>query len=263
MSLPVAGAGMLPVSETFVSIQGEGKLAGMPSFFVRLSGCNLRCAWCDTPYASWDAGKDPSAAGTVSIDALVAAAGESGVGHAVLTGGEPMLFAGLCELSSRLALARERGGAGMHITIETAGTVIPQPHSPEHGLHCDLMSISPKLGNSTPRGDARDPSGAWAKRHEGRRLNPGVVQTLIDRSREGGGEFQLKFVVSTEADLAEIESVLAGVRGWRPEDVLLMPEGVVAPTAERRAMLVRACMERGFRYCPRLHIELFGNRRGT
>jgi 7-carboxy-7-deazaguanine synthase len=263
MALSVSGAGILPVSETFVSIQGEGKLSGLPSLFIRLSGCNLRCSWCDTPYASWDASKAENA-GTKTIDELVGLARESAVGHAVLTGGEPMLFPGLCELSSRLAEARERGGARMHITIETAGTVIPSaPPGGGWELRCDLMSISPKLANSTPRNDPRDPGGVWAARHEERRLNLPVIQRLIDGAREGGREFQLKFVVSGKQDLAEIESLLAGLRGWEPGDVLLMPEGVALPTAERKALLVEACMARGWRYCPRLHIELFGNKRGT
>jgi 7-carboxy-7-deazaguanine synthase len=261
--LPVAGRGVLPVSECFASIQGEGKLAGVPSFFVRLSGCNLRCAWCDTPYASWDAGTAESL-GNLSIDEIVSRGRESGMAHAVLTGGEPMLFAGLCELSSRLARARDHGGAGMHITIETAGTVIPtEDRAGEWPLRCDLMSISPKLANSTPRNDPRDPGGAWERRHEERRLNVAVVQELIDRARQDGSALQIKFVVSGERDLAEIDGVLSGLRGWGPSDVLLMPEGVSRVPEERKRLLVRACMERGWRYCPRLHIELFGNRRGT
>ena len=244
----------MPVAETFVSIQGEGLLTGVPSYFVRLSGCNLRCVWCDTPYASWK----PEGA-TRSIDELVEGARACGVGHAVLTGGEPMLFAGLCELSSRLSLPRERGGAGMHVTIETAGTVLPR--DPAWDLACDLMSISPKLANSTPKGDARDPSGAWAARHEARRLNLLLLQELLDRFP--AGKRQLKFVVSQEADMAEIDGLLGRLHGWRPEEVLLMPEGVTTPSAEKRAMVVAACTARGFSYCHRLHIELFGNTRGT
>ncbi len=248
----------LPVSETFVSIQGEGKLAGTPSLFVRLSGCNLRCAWCDTPYASWT----PDGT-TRSIDELVALAiaQPPGVRHAVLTGGEPMMFAGLCELSTRLAAPREQGGAAMHITIETAGTIVPEDaHWP---LTCHLMSISPKLSSSTPTNDARDPDGTWAARHEARRLNPPVLNHLIAQARAAAAEFQLKFVICRESDLTEIDSLLAALSGWSPSDVLLMPEGVRPPSAAAKDLIVRACLDHGFRYCPRLHIELFGNRRGT
>lgn len=254
MSLP---GNSLPVAETFCSIQGEGKLVGVPSFFIRLSGCNLRCAWCDTPYASWS-----PEGGQRSIEALVGEARASGARHAVVTGGEPMVFPLLPALTVALR------AAGLHITIETAGTAIP-----EGDLACDLMSISPKLSNSTPPvGDPRDPSGEWRRRHEQRRLNVPVLQTLIDRAsapRDAGdhglGEFggQLKFVVAEPADLPEIESLLAQLRGVAPDDVLLMPEGVTSPSAERRQWISRACLERGWRYCHRLHIELFGNRKGT
>lgn len=253
----------MPVSETFASIQGEGKLAGVPSWFVRLSGCNLRCRWCDTPYASWSPDGLPR-----TIDELIAegrGAAERGVRHAVLTGGEPMMFDRVCELSARLAAPVDAGGAAMHITIETAGTILPTDDS--WPLTCHLMSISPKLSTSTPTDDPRDPGGAWAARHEERRLNIPVLQGLIDRAARGGpgGEsaFQLKFVVCRESDLGEIESLLARLSSWSPADVLLMPEGVTPPTAEQKRWVVQACLTRGWRYCPRLHIDLFGNRRGT
>jgi len=252
-------AASLPIAETYVSIQGEGKLVGVPSFFVRVSGCNLRCRWCDTPYASW------KPEGSVrAIEELVAEAKASGVRHAVLTGGEPMMFGELCELSARLATPTSGGGAGMHVTVETAGTVIPA--SERWPLTCRLMSISPKLSNSTPRDDLRDPDGVWARRHEERRLNVAVIQRLIDG--DGGNpaadrDFQLKFVVCTEADLIEADALLARLTGWEPSDVLLMPEGVTPPTPAMKSLVSDACLKRGFRYCPRLHIELFGNRRGT
>lgn len=225
----------------FTSIQGEGKLAGVPSHFIRVSGCNLRCAWCDTPYASWSPEGD-----TRPIADLVNAAAASGARHVVVTGGEPMIFPQVDDLCTSLR------GAGLHITIETAGTVF-------RDVACDLMSVSPKLANSTPRNDARDPTGAWAKRHEERRLNFAALQGLLD----GPWDRQLKFVVQNEADLAEIEAVLGRLRGWKPDDVLLMPEGVTAPAAQRVDWIVRACMARGWRYCPRLHIQVFGNVRGT
>ena len=232
----------LPISETFVSLQGEGKLTGVASFFVRASGCNLRCAWCDTPYASWSPEGEPR-----SVASLVEEARASGVRHAVLTGGEPMIFPQMTALSRALA------GIGMHITIETAGTVV-------RDVACNLMSISPKLANSTPTGDPRDPSGAWARRHEERRLNPDALRALWS----GDWDRQCKFVVTGEGDLGEIERVVAMLGDdVDPSDVLLMPEGVTTPSADVRTTVATMCAERGYRYCHRLHIELFGDTRGT
>lgn len=232
----------LPISETFVSIQGEGKLTGTPSWFCRLSGCNLRCTWCDTPYASWSPEKTDR-----TIESLVDEAVGSGVKHAVLTGGEPMIFKGLVPLSN--ALAR----AGMHITIETAGTVsLP-------GVSCHLLSLSPKLANSTPIDDPRDPEGIWAQRHEDRRLNYESLNALIASTPDR----QMKFVVSSPEDLPEIESVLAQIRGYQPHDVMLMPEGVSVPSNESIQWVINECLRRGWSYCPRIHIQLFGDTRGT
>jgi 7-carboxy-7-deazaguanine synthase len=230
--------GLVRVAETFVSVQGEGKLTGVPSWFVRLSGCNLRCVWCDTPYASWRP-EGPRR----GVEDLLDEARRSGVRHAVVTGGEPMIFPQVEALVQGLDAAR------IHVTIETAGTVF-------RDLPAGLMSISPKLANSTPpEADA----GAWSARHEARRINRPALQALLDRYPER----QLKFVVARSEDLPEIESLLASLRGWAPADVLLMPEGVASPARELRLMLVDACIARGWRYCQRLHIELFGNTRGT
>jgi 7-carboxy-7-deazaguanine synthase len=232
----------LPIAEAFHSIQGEGKLAGVASYFVRVSGCNLRCAWCDTPYASWNPEGEKRA-----LADLVRAAVSSGAKHAVLTGGEPMMFDAIETLAGGLH------DAGMHVTIETAGTIA-------RSLACDLMSISPKLSNSTPRGgDPRDPGGAWRQRHEQRRINPGALQSLID----GYPSRQLKFVVREPGDLQEIESLLGQLHGWGDEDVLLMPEGVTPEALASRRWVAEECLKRNWRYCPRLHIDLYGNTRGT
>lgn len=231
----------LPIAETFVSIQGEGKLTGVPSWFVRVAGCNLRCTWCDTPYASWRPKGEQR-----TIEGLLAEARASGVRHAVLTGGEPMIFEPIGELAKGLA------AMDVHVTIETAGTV----HRP---VYCDLLSVSPKLANSTPRDDPRDPDGVWAGRHEERRLSFDALRGLL----ADHADRQIKFVVASPADLAEIEGVLARLPEVAPQDVLLMPEGVTRPDPVGLGWLVEACVSRGWRYCHRLHIELFGNRPGT
>jgi 7-carboxy-7-deazaguanine synthase len=238
-----ASAGLLPVCEVFHSIQGEGRLAGVPSFFVRLSGCNLRCAWCDTPYASWSPEGEAR-----SVEWLLERRRESGAAHVVITGGEPAMFDRAGVLCERLR------GEGVHVTIETAGTIA-------RDWAVDLWSISPKLANSTPaEGDERDPGGVWRARHEQRRINIDALQALIDRP----GQRQLKFVVRDEGDLGEIDALLARLRGWAPGEVILMPEGLTPQAlAQRSAWITRVCLRRGWRYGPRLHIELFGNTRGT
>lgn len=124
----------MKIAEIFYSLQGEGSLIGVPSIFVRTSGCNLRCRWCDTPYTSWQPEGDER-----SLDEILEQVATFPGRHVVVTGGEPMIAPGIVALTQRL---RARG---LHITIETAGTVFAP-------VACDLMSISPKLANATPEG---------------------------------------------------------------------------------------------------------------
>jgi 7-carboxy-7-deazaguanine synthase len=237
----------LPVAETFFSIQGEGKLTGVPSYFIRVAGCNLRCTWCDTPYASWNPGESSQ---VMSLGELVEGLLASGAQHAVLTGGEPMMFPNI-EL-----LSRELHRAKIHVTIETAGTIARTPP----GLHCDLMSISPKLANSTPHeGDQRDPKGTWRLLHEQRRINIPALQSLLDHYSDR----QLKFVIAAPTDIIEIDAILSALRGVSPSDILLMPEGTARTQPGQTSDVISLCLTRGWRYCHRLHIELFGHTRGT
>jgi len=227
------------IAEIFHSIQGEGLLAGVPSIFIRTSGCNLRCGWCDTPYASWKP-EGPE----MSVSEILQKIADWNCNHAVLTGGEPLLAPDLTELAD--ALKKQ----GKHITIETAGTILP------NGIPCDLASLSPKLSNSTPSPE-RDP--AWAKKHEATRLQPEVISEWISKY-----DFQLKFVVSNENDMAEIKTLLSRLPPVPSDRILLMPEGIDVKTlATRSPWLVEICKREGFRFCPRLQIELFGHTRGT
>lgn len=229
------------ISETFYSVQGEGSLVGVPSVFVRTSGCNLRCTWCDTPYASW------KPEGTeMSVEEIVAVVQREPTRFVVVTGGEPMVAKGMPEL---LAQLRE---AGKHITIETAGTIAPQ------GVACDLASISPKLAHSTP--SEAKAGKAWAEKHERLRLQPEVLRAWCESY-----EYQLKFVVATEADVEEVQAVVKSIGvPVPPEKILLMPEGITQEALRaRQVWLVEVCKRTGWRYSPRLHIDLFGNKRGT
>ena len=229
--------GSLRIAEIFYSIQGEGVLAGIPSIFVRVSGCNLRCSWCDTPYTSWAPEGD-----TMALDAIVERIRDyARARHVVITGGEPMLFEGVIGLTELLA------SGGYHITIETAGTVY-------RPVRCDLMSISPKLANSTPW---EREGGRFAERHSAERLQPEVLRRLTAEY-----PYQLKFVVTQPEDLEEIE---AGVQatGAARDHVLLMPEGTDPEVVrERGRWISELCKQEGFRYSPRLHVDLWGDQRG-
>ena len=229
----------LRIAEVFGSIQGEGIYAGTPSLFVRISGCNLRCVWCDTPYASWSPEGD-----FATVEEIVAQLGElENHNHVVVTGGEPMLFPEVIELCSQL------NGQGKFITIETAGTVFQE-------LKCDLMSISPKLANSTPPADS-----GWAERHEKARTNINVLTQLLNKY-----DCQLKFVVDpdVDGDIDEILALLGKLPAIRADRIMLMPEGTDSATLARRTrVLVEPATLHGWRISPRLHIDLFGDRRGT
>ncbi len=222
----------MKIAEIFYSLQGEGMLVGVPSVFVRTSGCNLRCAWCDTPYTSWEPEGEEMA-----VEAVIAAAGAHPARYVVVTGGEPMIAPEVTPLTEAL---RQRG---YHITIETAGTV----YAP---VVCDLMSVSPKLANSTPEG-------RWAAAHDRLRMQPEVLRKLISRY-----EYQLKFVIRQPEDIGEVVALTASLKAF-PDRVVLMPEGTDAVVLHERSLwLAEICKREGFRFSPRLHVDLWGNRRG-
>jgi 7-carboxy-7-deazaguanine synthase len=250
------------IVEIYKSIQGEGFLTGTPSVFVRASGCNLRCRFCDTPFASWQPEGEQ-----LSVQEILARVEAIDVAHVVLTGGEPMIFPDSVELTA--ALRR----AGRHITIETAGTRYL-------GVACDLLSLSPKLSNSTPlKGSGvfvspiestertplaeiktPDPFNTWGERHERRRHAPDVIRRLI-----AAYPYQIKFVVESAADCREVDDYLAGFPEIDRSRVMLMPMGTEpAALAEIGRWLEPYCAAHGLHYCPRRHVEWFGGvLRGT
>jgi 7-carboxy-7-deazaguanine synthase len=237
------------IAECYQSLQGEGILAGTPSTFVRSSGCNLRCHWCDTPFTSWKpVGEEWSAARIgAGVEAL-------GLKHVVLTGGEPLLPADAGEVCRIL---REDG---RHLTVETAGTILPVDLAAESVA--DLLSISPKLASSTP--PAQMPGG-WQVRHAASRRRDDILVGML-RSPH----WQLKFVVGSPIDLAEVlawlDDLEAGLGPGRlpRERVFVMPQGTdPVGLAEAGSWLSPACRAEGLRYAPRHHIAWFGNTRGT
>ncbi len=230
--------GTLRVAETFISRQGEGKLTGADSFFIRTSGCNLRCWFCDTPYASWQ----PT--GTAwSIDSIVNAVVESDQPHVVLTGGEPLLP------KESVELCRVLRQQGYHVTIETAGTI-------DRKIECDLMSISPKFFSSAP---AAEEHPNWNRRHHRRRQSVETIAALIDRA----ADFQLKFVCDSAADYDELVEMVDRL-GVESSNVWVMPQGSTIDAINAAINWLKPwCEQQGFRYCDRHQIRWYGNRRGT
>lgn len=226
------------ISEIYQSRQGEGRLTGTESLFVRTSGCNLRCEFCDTPFTSWNPEGDQ-----LAVDQLVDRIAQFDVNHVVVTGGEPMLTREIVELTRSIHSLEK------HITIETAGTVFRE-------VECNLASISPKLSNSTP---TLKRAGEWRRKHEATRQRPEIIDQFIERF-----EYQLKYVVASPNDLDEIRDHLDSLTTWDPASVMLMPEGVSQVELERKQEWLQPfCEAEGFIFCPRMHIQWYGNKRGT
>ena len=235
------------IAEIYRSLQGEGRLTGTPSVFVRLSGCNLHCRYCDTPFAS----SRPEGE-ELSPQRVVDLVSEHGCPYAVITGGEPMLFADLAPLTTELQRL------GLHVTIETAGTL-------DLPVHCDLMSISPKLSNSTPWPTASPGSSDYrrqwvvAERHDRARRAPGVIRRLVRDYIH-----QIKFVVDSVEDCREVESYLDEFPQIDRKNVMLMPQGVERKSLEEKARWLEPyCRQNDLAFCPRRQIEWFGGARGT
>lgn len=226
------------IAEIYKSRQGEGFLTGTESVFVRTSGCNLRCWFCDTPYTSWAPEGEEQ-----SVEEIMRRVEAWDVRHVVITGGEPMLCADLVQLCEELH------ARGQHITIETAGTLyLP--------VKCDLMSISPKLSNSTP---AIEAAPLWRTRHEKTRHAPNVIRRLVAEY-----EYQIKFVIDRPDDCDEVDDYLTEFPEIDRMKVLLMPQGTdVAQLKATEQWLLVNCMKRSVAYCPRKQIEWYGFQRGT
>ncbi|HLQ45351.1 MAG TPA: 7-carboxy-7-deazaguanine synthase QueE [Planctomycetaceae bacterium] len=228
------------IAEVYSSLQGEGQFAGTPSVFVRTTGCNLRCWFCDTPFTSWKP-EGPQ----VSVADLLRQATAFGLEHVVLTGGEPLLQPDCVPFCD--ALIR----AGHFVTIETAGTVF-------RSAPASLMSISPKLANSSPARVGSADAARWQARHEQTRTNREVITRLIQSA-----PYQFKFVVDEPSDLREVCDYLADWPQVPPDRVWLMPQARTRDELVARSSWLEAEAGRlGFRFSSRWQIAQFGNERG-
>ena len=232
----VAGGTRLAVSEIFgPTFQGEGPSMGQRCSFLRLSGCNLRCTWCDTPY-TWDWSRYDPAAERRLLDVPVVL-GELGTHRTdmlVVSGGEPLL-----QQRRLLPLLRALRSRGVRVEVETAGTVAPLPDVSECVAQ---FNVSPKLSNS---GNA-----------EQRRYRPDALDAL-----QRGGTAIWKFVAVDERDLDEI-AVMVQRHALTP--VYVMPEGTSPEVVMARSRaLADAVLARGWNLTSRLHVLLYGNRRGV
>ncbi len=251
------------------TVQGEGLLAGIPSLFIRLSGCNLQCMWrmcngeysgCDTAYASFHATETMKL--NIEEVANIVKHNLGNMRHVVITGGEPFLQKdGVAELCAKL-----KEIPGLHITVESNGTIFHK----EAAHNIDLFSISPKLANSTPDTEKLIHFNLQHKptiiqHHQKQRFNLSAIQSFLDFAVQNNRDLQLKFVVATAEDAHEIkQQYLSKLKGWKADNILVMPLGgtrehlkISAPIAMKMAI------ENGWRYAPRIHIDLFGSKSGV
>jgi 7-carboxy-7-deazaguanine synthase len=231
------------VLEIYQSRQGEGIWTGTYSVFVRLLGCPLRCRYCDTDYARhFPDTSDFEHGADLSPEEIAGRVLLLDRPHVVLTGGEPMLSREIPELTRLLK------DFDYQVTIETSGIFYAD-------VHCDLMSISPKLSNSKPP----DYQQSEAEQHNEYYSKPDIVQKLVRRYN-----YQLKFVIDTPQDLDEVDLYLDKLPEVMPERVLLMPQATDVDTMDSKAeWIIERCESRGFGYCPRMQIVWYGNKQRT
>ncbi|MFA5405211.1 MAG: 7-carboxy-7-deazaguanine synthase QueE [Ignavibacteria bacterium] len=252
------------ISELFYSIQGEGKRTGYPSFFIRTNLCNLRCKFpgsnlCDTPYTSWNF-ENPDNLGELKIEDIITEYKKFHPCDIVVTGGEPTIqgreLTILCKeiknLSDSSFPRSSVGTQNIFITLETNGTFIS-----DYTDYIDLVSISPKLNSSVPF------ETEFEKGHNKNRLNFEALKSYHDYHQKGKFDVQWKFVITSEEDIKEIKDVQEKI-GIKNQDIFLMPEGISEKELNvKRLLTVELCKKYKFNFTDRLHIKLWGNKRGV
>jgi len=250
------------------TVQGEGRLAGTPSLFIRLAGCNLRCIWnkgkgeysiCDTPHSVF--GKVNSK--PFSVDSIVSVVKNNigSIRHIVITGGEPVLQAKqLAQLCKKI-----KEDFDVHLTLETNGTIFNE----ELAGFIDLFSISPKLSSTNPDGEKLKKFGLIEtdvhRSHNSRRINLSSLQSYIDFAGMHRKSFQLKFVVTEPQDVDEIRAdILNKLTGWNRDDIFIMPLGATKEELKQfTPVALEIAIANGWRFSPRMHIDLFNENIGV
>ena len=261
---------MLPVVELFTSIQGEGKYIGVPSHFVRVSGCNLRCVFkdsiCDTSYASFNPEKSRYKTNEDFYEAFEQQCVKyPHVRHVVITGGEPLMYKE--ELETFLNKFKHYH---LTVTIETNGSQNPLSKD-----LVDLYSISPKLSTSVGKSGIYQGitvTEEMIQRHDANRINIESLTSLITNSKD----YQLKFVYSDNSCIDEIESIIKKLVDYSKnlgeleqglilnadEHIMLMPEGIINDQLKvHREEIAQKCIENGWTMTDREHIIIWGDKR--
>ena len=251
--MTIENSKILPINEMYTCLQGEGKLTGIPHILIRVSGCRLRCqfanSFCDTPYSSWK----PEKGKFTYKDVHEFFVKHPHITHTMITGGGPTLhkemLIKLCEIAKKNY---------QHITIETEGSEFV----PTMG---DLISLSPKLSNSTPKPGTwmpylnREVTEKDKEKHEKWRCNYDAMKSLITYHPD----YQMKPVISSEKDLEEVK-YLQEILDVPNDKVYLMPEGLEPKQLnERRKWLMDLCVREGYNFTDRLHIIAYGDIRGV
>lgn len=236
----------MKIIEKFNTIQGEGKYLGVPSYFIRTTGCNLRCQWrnkdgsttiCDTPYSSWK----PERGEDANLDDLINNISKTKSKHVVITGGEPTLMKDLPYIANGLI------SNGYHVTVETNGTIY------HPNMEKAFMSISPKLMSSY----AQQEGSREATMHSN---NNNFIKPTKQWMKTN--DYQLKFVYNGVGDQKEISDLVTELGAPR-DKVYLMPQGITEQQFKSVSKeLFNYCMKEAYNYSPRMHIDVFGNKRG-
>lgn len=209
----------MKVNEIFLSIQGEGKMQGVPSVLVRLKGCNLNCVWCDN--------RDDKIDWEISHVELLNLLDDYGINNVILTGGEPLLYSQIELLTNEL---KEKE---YFLTIETNATIIKN-------VKADLISMSPKLAHANIKNEIVT-------------INYEVIQYYIDNY-----EYQLKFVVKNENDFIAVQHIIQKLRNVDCNNVFMMPLAKsLAELTRLQKEIVRLCIKYHYRYANRLQLQIW------